>query len=610
MPHYLSKSDFTTAYDCITKLYYKKEHYPDSMSENEYLRHLARGGYMIGKLATLKYGDGVLCDAGNDIEAAVRQTEELLKKDQVTIFEAAILSGKKLVRVDILKKTAKTIHLIEVKSKSYDSVNAPDQISKMKNDWKKYLLDVAYQYYVLSEVLTGFEIIPHLFVPDKSKSTNIEGMNMSFRIKQAVLNCGFNKYDVTVDPSKVDELVRDDIMTLIDVTSQVQQLLPAVIKRSDELLQSMQNGLVKVTSDLDKKCFNCQYTLSDEKHPVSGFNECWKHMPNPVNHIKDLYFVTTIGGTRSAVVNEWIKNKNVDLCDVPLSLLTGERGIRQSIQIENTKNNKEWFSGNLSAILRSFRYPIYFIDFEATLSALPFHKGMRPYELLAFQWSCHTIKTPGGEPVHIEWINTEPSFPSFKFAEALMKQIGKDGTILMWSHYENTVLKAILEQCVKYNYENSELIEWLKETTNPGNGQEGRLTDMNQLALKNYFHPLMKGKTSIKKTFPAVLSTYKAPRIKKWLDNFESDLSLLKQDNKGNTINPYELLPSISVYEKSEVINEGTGAMRAYEDLLFGINRGDNRVTEEYKKALLRYCKLDTLAMVIIWEHWNHSLKK
>lgn len=35
-----------------------------------------------------------------------------------------------------------------------------------------------------------------------------------------------------------------------------------------------------------------------------------------------------------------------------------------------------------------------------------------------------------------------------------------------------------------------------------------------------------------------------------------------------------------------------------------GKNRGDSVVKEKYKNALLKYCKLDTLAMVIIWEHW------
>jgi hypothetical protein len=37
---------------------------------------------------------------------------------------------------------------------------------------------------------------------------------------------------------------------------------------------------------------------------------------------------------------------------------------------------------------------------------------------------------------------------------------------------------------------------------------------------------------------------------------------------------------------------------------MFGLKKGDTAAMNEYRQALLRYCKLDTLAMVIIWEHW------
>ena len=55
-------------------------------------------------------------------------------------------------------------------------------------------------------------------------------------------------------------------------------------------------------------------------------------------------------------------------------------------------------SRELKGKLKRWEYPLHFIDFETTISALPFHKGMRPYEAVAFQWSCHTIKKPGSEP--------------------------------------------------------------------------------------------------------------------------------------------------------------------------------------------------------------------
>jgi hypothetical protein len=42
--------------------------------------------------------------------------------------------------------------------------------------------------------------------------------------------------------------------------------------------------------------------------------------------------------------------------------------------------------------------------------------------------------------------------------------------------------------------------------------------------------------------------------------------------------------------------------------MLYGKNSGNAAIKEKYKNALLKYCKLDTLAMVIIWEHWNNLI--
>jgi hypothetical protein len=74
--------------------------------------------------------------------------------------------------------------------------------------------------------------------------------------------------------------------------------------------------------------------------------------------------------------------------------------------------------------INSWKYLLHFIDFETCITALPFHKVMRPYEMIGFQWSCYTIKQPGDEPIHSEWLNTDPKFPSFTFAESLMNKVG------------------------------------------------------------------------------------------------------------------------------------------------------------------------------------------
>jgi hypothetical protein len=52
-------------------------------------------------------------------------------------------------------------------------------------------------------------------------------------------------------------------------------------------------------------------------------------------------------------------------------------------------------------------------------------------------------------------------------------------------------------------------------------------------------------------------------------------------------------------------VREGTGAMRAYEEMIYGDLSDNVAVKKQWAQLLKSYCKLDTLAMVIIWLHWR-----
>ncbi len=598
----LSKSDFMLACDCPAKLYYKKKNYPSSTEGNEYLEHLARGGYMVGKLATLLYQGGISVDSGGSQYEAAALTSELLKKQNVVLFEAAVLSNGKIVRIDILEKTGNIVNLIEVKSKSWDSYGDEEKQKRgMMND---YIRDAAYQYLVLKEAYPMFQINTFLFLPDKAKRAKIEGLNLLFRIEKTAVDeaTKFRSFNILFDESRLPEIVEEDLMTLVDVGKEVKDLQPIIAAEVERFTESLRSGIKKIDTPISKECFKCEYRVTDVLHTESGYGECWADYPEPERHISELYHIGTVGKNQYA--NELISEKKVSLFDISESVLGGKRGERQLIQLKNTKSGTEWFGGSMKSEMKNWEYPLHFIDFETTITALPFHKGMRPYEFVAFQWSCHTVPKPNAEPVHSEWLNLEPAFPNFKFAESLMKQVGLDGTFLMWATHENTVLRNIYEQMEEYNYDNPMLESWLEKVVKFDKDDFGKFIDMNRFTLENYFHPAMKGKTSIKYTLPAVLQSYKSPRIEHWLKNFESGLSLYSKNGTGIVNNPYNLLPRVCLFEEAERVQDGTGAMRAYEDLMFGLSKGNARAKNDISKALLRYCKLDTLAMVIIWEHW------
>ena len=97
----LSKTDYKVARSYHAKLYYRMHKYPSSKDGDEYMELLAEGGYMIGAIASLLFPDAVLVDEPNH-DKALQATQEIIKKKNVTLLEAAFESNGKFARPDIL----------------------------------------------------------------------------------------------------------------------------------------------------------------------------------------------------------------------------------------------------------------------------------------------------------------------------------------------------------------------------------------------------------------------------------------------------------------------------------------------------------------------------
>ena len=105
VPRFLTKSRFKLATQCPTKLFYvgKPNEYGNSNIDDTFLTLLADGGFQVGELAKTYFSDGIEVTE-QDYSVAESRTNELLKIDKVTIFEAAIRFDDLFVRVDILNK--------------------------------------------------------------------------------------------------------------------------------------------------------------------------------------------------------------------------------------------------------------------------------------------------------------------------------------------------------------------------------------------------------------------------------------------------------------------------------------------------------------------------
>ena len=614
MQPFLSKSDFKIAQECATKLYYKKNKYPSLKESNEYLQLLADGGYMIGKMAQLIYPEGI--EITGNTEDCIKLTEQFLTQESCVLFEPAIYINNKLIRIDILVKSGNTFELIEVKSKSfnYEELRLAQQKGKnyFDKNWTPYLEDVTYQKIVLQEKFPSSKIDSYLLLPDQAKTTPIEGLIRWFQLKEVQQTATFRSVNVEFT-GDLEQLRAGHILTKVDVNSEV-------IRLENEIKQKVTNTLIpavienkRIETAINYNCRNCEYKVKNVAFEKSGFETCWGELSVAKNnqgevvpHILELGRIGNINrlSDQDGCIDNLIQKGKVVLKEIPLNLLHNKQGdpAYNGRPLYQITKEEEFLLPEFQSTIRDIKYPLYFVDFETSQMAIPYHANMRPYEKVLFQWSCHIIRKPGAELEHFEWINTEELYPNIEFAKSLKNLIGYEGTVLTWSSYENTQLKNLIKTLEETQLDEPELLRWLQHIAMLEKNAPTMILDMNQLALKYYFHPLMGGRTSIKVTLPAVLQSTESTKIRDWL----AAENLLGKTENNSLVNPYDLLPKVEIIEKAESVKDGSGAMRAYQDMLYGAYYGNIEVKELYKNALLKYCKLDTLAMVIIWEHWSN----
>jgi hypothetical protein len=618
MPYYLSKSDFKVARTCPTKLYYKKLGYPSTKDGDEYLEFLADGGYMVETIAKLFHPEGIEIGWNEGPEQSALETIRALQMENVTLFEGTLLSGSKLARVDILKKNGNRFDLIEVKSKSVDGTEGGPFFRSTKGeiiaDWVPYLEDVAYQTLVLRELYPTALIRPFLCLVDTAKTTDIESIFSRFELKKRETIPGqkFSRPKVSFF-GDVERLRQRHFLITVDVSAEVTELMPGVVESAEHFAASLQGQLRKINEPIGVHCLKCEYrsaaTLVDAR---DGFGECWGPLASEDPHILDYHYASSIGGSQTPLVNALVRRGRARLSDVEESDLVksdgtvGARSERQRIQRKYTLLKQEYLGSELHQVLANVTYPLHFIDFETSRLAVPYHAGMHPYEQIAFQWSCHTIPQEGALPYHNGWINLRDAYPNFEFAETLKRRLGYTGTIFIWSKHERTALKEIAEQMVRYGYRNQPLELWIDEVTRSEDEPSPRLLDLCEVTRNHYFHPRMKGKLSLKAVLPAVWESNPS------LHDHPVFSQYFRRGSAGCVLDPYLTLPPLpfrdDTGEDEEVVTEGCGAMRAYQEMLYGLARHDEGIKKKWETLLLQYCKLDTAAMVILWLHWQAAL--
>ena len=259
------------------------------------------------------------------------------------------------------------------------------------------------------------------------------------------------------------------------------------------------------------------------------------------------YSIFDISGLRSKKKFELYKSGIVKFEDIKE---LDKFNASQQIQIRSELSKEQIIDKEaIKEFLNTLSYPLYHLDFETFQQAVPGFVGLSPYEQIPFQFSIH--KDDGkGNLEHFEFLAEAGTDPRYELALNLIKFITQDACVLAYNMgFEKGVIRRLAANYPQISNELMAIHDNIKDLMVP-------------FASKSYYHPKMQGRYSIKYVLPALVPEFE------------------------------------SAYKDLNLIHHGGEAMQAYAAIAF-MNETQR---DAYKKALLEYCKLDTLAMVKVLE--------
>lgn len=655
-PRYLTKSRFKLAMECPAKLFFtgKDKIYANQKLEDSFLASLAEGGFQVGELAKCYFPGGSEVTT-LDYEAAIQQTNQLLERENVVIFEAAIRHEQFFIRTDILVKTGRRIDLIEVKAKSYDPTEDGDFIGSrggIMSEWKPYLLDIAFQKYVVSKAFPQSTVYAALMLADKTAICSTDGLNQKFKILKTA--DGRKGARLTTPLTAAD--LSPQILRRVDVDAACKKIYNETLKVADgpaafsERLVWLAKHYArdeKVVYPPSTACAKCEFqtTPTDEAAgKKSGFKECWSQAFGWTDKEFDTPNILDIWNYRGK--SKLIAEQRVAMAEVTKEDINpepdGKPGLamseRQWLQVEKVQNNDTsvWFDRSaLAKEMRRWKFPLHFIDFETTRVAIPFNRGRHPYEAIAFQFSHHLVQADGRVEHKGQYLNAQPgTFPNYDFVRALCQELADDkGSIFRYSPHENSMLVAIDKQLAidpTPPADAQALKSFIRSITTATKDSieqwhsERAMVDLWDMVKRYYYAPNTNGSNSIKQVLPAVLAhskflqDYYSEPIYGAIGgipskNFKNHIWL--KVSGGQVVDPYKQLPKLfedvsdedfeklSNLDLDDELREGGAAMTAYARLQF--EDLPEMVRHKIETGLLRYCELDTLAMVMIYQAWR-----
>ena len=432
-----------------------------------------------------------------------------------------------------------------------------DETERLMNENTEVITEAAFIYKgdlcivdILRAVPGGYEII-------EVKSSNSSPGDTADKVKDVYLHdmsfqayilkgCGLKIKSVKLmclnrKYVRKGELDIKELFVLTDCTNTVFKMMKSVPQNIKDIkaIMSQENEPV---ADIGGRCddpYNCGY---------KGW--CFKDLPE-----KDSIF--DIGWSmRSKKKEQAYKDGVYSFRDALTAYNNGKLKLnaKQLQQIEFVVNDLEPHvnESGINNFLSKVKYPLYFLDFETFKPAIPPWDDTSPHKQITFQYSLHIQNKHGGEVSHEEFLGRDGLDPRRELAEKLCADIPKDACSISYNmSFEQS---RISEMAALF----PELSDHLK------NINANMIDLMEPFQAGDYYSQIMGGGYSIKQVLPSMIP-----------DDPELDYKNLDErvQHGGNAMDKYPTMHLLPPEEK-----------------------------EALRKALLAYCRLDTLAMVKILE--------
>ena len=434
-------------------------------------------------------------DGRLDLPRMIRNTEEEMARGTEVICEAAFSYEGLYCAVDLLRKEKGGWAIYEVKSSS-DGLQ------------DKYIADVSYQKYVLE--------------------------HCGVKVTGVYLVCIDTDYVLGPEGLDVHSFFR--INDLGEQAAAEQATVPGVLETAERVLSSEEEPQM----DLSEECKGCEL-----------FPWCGRHLPSP--NVFDLYRL------QKKKMIEYYLQGLVSYADLDKAGVI--RNATQKRQMDYFLNDLGTYTEpeKIREFLGQLTYPLYFLDFETMMPAVPFCVGTHPFAQIPFQYSLHYIEHEGGELKHREFLAESGTDPRRAIAEALCRDIPADACVT--AYYKKFECSRLQELADTF----PDLAEHLLRI------RDNIVDLLVPFQSGWYYNRAMGSSFSIKSVLPAL---------------FPAD-------------------PSLD-YHNLEEIHNGSEAMNAFP----AMEQMTPEEQEQTRRNLLKYCELDTYAMVKVWQKLNEAVQE